>query len=45
MKKAFLFVLFACTIFTAAAACTYTPTNLKPLDGSDRGIEEFKDHP
>jgi hypothetical protein len=44
MKKFVLFALFACSVFTATA-CTYTPTNLRPLDGTDRGIEEFKDHP
>jgi hypothetical protein len=44
MKKALLFVLLACSIFTATA-CTVRPTNLQPLDGTDRGIEEFKDHP
>jgi hypothetical protein len=43
MKKAILFALFACSMFTAA--CTATPTNLRPLDGTDRGIEEFKGHP
>jgi hypothetical protein len=44
MKKAIVLVLLACAMF-AMAACTYTPTSLRPVAGSDRGAEMFKDRP
>lgn len=42
MKRAFLFGLLACAMFSAAT-CTVTPTHLRPVAGTRYGAEQFKD--
>jgi hypothetical protein len=44
MEKRLLLVLLACSLLSAAA-CTVTPTDLRPVAGTDRGAEMFKTRP
>ena len=42
MKNAVLTALLA-FVFLAAAGCTYTPTSLHPIAGTNEDLEMFKD--